>query len=135
MNVNFGPGPDLINKDKCVELKTGISEENWTILEKQVPYGDEPETTCYLLLLRYELSRPPSAITSHDIRNLEALVVSRTGYFVGWDWVRNLTPHKGKHDTYRYPRLDLLPKIIATRKVNKGRINFTCDVLPREFGL
>jgi len=132
MQISSSEGPDLLDNKKYVEAKFGLNENNWTILERQVSYKNNG-MPCFLFLVIYNLIMPVSEIITANPQQLEKLVKSREGYIVDWNYVLKLKPHKGKHNTYRYPRLDDLPEITESHSVEKGIVSLTTGVAKEKF--
>src|SRR5689334_2612143 len=83
-------GPDLLGEEKNVEMKNSQKGKKWTISNKQVKYGNR-KVPCFLLLVKYDMNQPLQSVRkTEDIRVVESMITQRTGYVVGWDWVRQL---------------------------------------------
>lgn len=142
MNRN-GKGPDLYDKSKVVEVKFTLLSKNyhrsWTVLEDQMSYNNEHDA--YWGLGTYALDIPFSQLTATNLGRLEKHVEQRDLYVVKWDWMSQFLPSKtsGKtrksewHITLRYPKMRLLPAVVAAYRVHKGRVHITKGVPEEKF--
>ncbi|MEI6850175.1 MAG: hypothetical protein WCK29_03985 [archaeon] len=144
MEDNPAAGPDLLGKDKNVELKFCLVPAarnyiKWTTLEYQLKY-DEIKP-CYWGVGTYQLNRSVSSIRTTNPDILESYVTQREIFIVHWDWIKQFQPHdvSGKTQqsawkhTLRYPRFNALPKIKKSYEFEKGLVHITEKVPERLF--
>ena len=148
MDLNPGNGPDLIDEDKAVEIKFKLIYSNkptdkcWRVLGYQLDYSKD-YSELYWGLGFYKLDREVSDVKRRDVSKFEDLVLERELYLVNWNWINQfpLYHQSGKTENSEwdhyiaYPRFSKLPKIISSKKVNKGELFFTEGVDPNKFKL
>ena len=145
MEVNPNNGPDIISKNKIMEVKFDLVSNSktyyssWTVFEYQMNYNNGK--TGYWGLGRYWLSEDINRIKTVNLANLERMVEKRELFVVPWDWMYQFPPHytKGKTDnsewenTLRYPKLKYVPPTIASYEVEKGIVHLTEGVSKNAF--
>ena len=92
MQENPKKGPDLIDKEKTVELKFKVLYERkythkcWRTLEHQLNYPTQEKPAVWGLGF-YTLSKLARLIPIRNIRFLEKLVTFRELYLIEWQWI------------------------------------------------
>ena len=145
MWLTQGPGPDLHDESKFVEIKFALKNPKknksdypraWTILEHQINYTDLFTGIGFWGLGLYELDRPVKEIKTNEKEELESIVLSRELYITTWSWIYQFPSHetKGKtkfsqwNNTFRYQKLKDIPKITEAYSVEKGLVYLTQGV-------
>lgn len=145
MQLNPKKGPDIIDKDKVVEVKFNLiyqSKPNyisWRVLEHQLAYNNGKQA--FWALGTYQLNRPVKKIKTKNPILLEAMVTERELYLIDWNWMLQFQCYiqRGKTETsewcnhLRFPKFSMLPKTIATYQVPKGLVHITEGVPIEKF--
>lgn len=141
MRVNTSPGIDVIDDTKGIEVKftlvgnqcrAGKYPRAWTVLEHEMDFKNNGYL-CFWGLGTYELSKPVKEIKVRMPEKLEGLVLRREFWIVPWDWMKDYLPsHTGGEtkvskweNTFRYPKLKDIPKVIQSYEVEKGLLHLT----------
>lgn len=148
MQKNPNKGPDLIDNRKIVEVKFKLLHEErythlcWRILGHQKNYESNGKIA-YWALGKYYLSKEVSAINTENPDRLERLVTSRELFIVPWEWVNQFPVYhqSGSTNTSKwendiiFAKGRLLPKIINSKKIEKGIVHFVNGVDENNFDL
>jgi len=145
MEINPHNGPDLIDKNKFIEIKFALFPNHknyvkWTVLEYQMKYPENGKTP-YWGLGTYQLKKQIPQIKTQDHEKLEDLVISRKLYIVNWDWMYQFEPYHNSGQTeisswnysLRHPKMNKMPKTIEQVEVEKGFIYLTQGVSKNNF--
>jgi len=119
--VGDKPGPDLTDKIKVVEVKTGMTRFNLTLLNKQRDYHKNGKP-CFLATIRYKLKRLVREVVTINIQLLEREVYSRAVYISEWKHVTSIP--RGKCVKYTYLH-EIMPPVTASYQTDKGCIHLT----------
>ena len=137
MSLNPNSGPDLIDKDKVVEVKSRLVHstrhygKGWTPQDFQLNY--ENGRQAFWALQFYSLDREIGEIRIKEIPLIESMVTNRTIYIVKWDWMKQFPPSETSGKTpisewkniFRYPKYTLMPRVMETYEIKKGLVHIT----------
>ena len=88
MPLNRSKGPDLIDKIKFVEVKSGNSKDSWTLVDEQINYGKIYESLKgHILLVIYYPKLPIKGLKEKDLPNLPSMIIKREAYLMPYNWL------------------------------------------------
>ncbi len=125
-------GPDLIDKVKFVEVKSGSSKDSWTLVDEQIDYQKNYDSLIgHILLIVYSPAILVKNLKERDLQNLPSMIKKREAYLLPYSWLERFETREGKHHRYLYPNPSDFPKFDRTYRTNADILHIAKDI-PKE---